>query len=66
MLINDFIKFTSATFPNESFVKTPTNRMFNTKIRMKNIKDTLTRNNGIRMEEKEEMILSITPICRTQ
>ena len=50
MLINDFLKFSSAASPKDSLVKMPINRIFMVKISRKNGQDSLTKNSGISMD----------------
>jgi len=54
--MNDFLKFNSATFPNESLVKIAINDKFRAKIARKNGNDTLTRNSGTMIDENEVAI----------
>ena len=56
MLTNDFLKFSSATFPNERRVKMAMNDKFSAKIARKNGNDTLTRNSGTMIDENEVAI----------
>ena len=53
MLTNDFRKFSSATFPNDSLVKMAINPMFKAKIRRKNGNEILTKKRGTIMDENE-------------
>ena len=56
MLINDFLKFNSATFPNESLVKIAMNDKFKAKIIRKKGNDILTKNSGTMIDENEVAI----------
>jgi len=51
--MNDFLKFNSATFPNESLVKIAINAKFKAKIIRKNGNEILTRNRGTMIDENE-------------
>ena len=51
--MNDFLKFNSATFPNESLVKIAINAKFKAKIIRKNGNEILTRNRGTIIDENE-------------
>ena len=53
MLTNDFLKFSSATFPNESLVKIAMNDKFSAKIMRKNGNEILTRNSGTMIDEND-------------
>ncbi len=53
MLINDFLKFSSATFPNDSLVKMAINVRFKVKIIRKKGNDTFTKNKGTMIDENE-------------
>ena len=57
MLIKDFIKLSSWDFPNDSFVKRPTKKIFKTRIINKKGKEKLTRNNGTKIDENEVAII---------
>ena len=52
MLINDFLKFNWASFPNESFAKKVMNKIFSMKIIKKNDHDNFTKKSGIKIAEK--------------
>ena len=56
MLINDFVRLSSATLPKDNLAKILTNRIFNTKITRKNGNDMLLRNNGIATEKADVAI----------
>jgi len=51
--MNDFLKFNSATFPNESLVKIAINAKFKLKITRKNGNEILTKNSGTMIDENE-------------
>jgi len=51
--MNDFLKFNSATFPNESLVKIAINAKFKPKITRKNGNEILTKNSGTMIDENE-------------
>ena len=53
MLINDFLKFSSATFPKDSLVKMAINDRFKAKIIRKKGSDTFTKNKGTMIDENE-------------
>ena len=54
--MNDFLKFNSATFPNESLVKIAINAKFKLKITRKNGNEILTKNSGTMIDENEVAI----------
>jgi len=51
--MNDFLKFNSATFPNESLVKIAINAKFKPKITRKNGNEILTKKRGTMIDENE-------------
>ncbi len=53
MLINDFLKLSSATLPNDNLVKIAMNERFNANIIKKNVNEIFVRNKGIIIEENE-------------
>jgi len=53
MLINDFLKLSSAILPKDNFVKIAMNERFNANIIKKNVNEIFVRNKGIIIEENE-------------